>query len=394
MTKSHRSKPVGIAKRIRELPDYLFAGIERKKAEALAKGKNLIDLSIGDPDQPTPPNIIQVMRLAVEDPANHGYPPYAGLSRFREAVAAWYQRRFEVKLDPGKEVLALIGSKEGIAHIPLAFLNPGDLSLIPSPAYPVYNIGTHLAGGEAYFMPLSREKGFLPDLEKIPARVAKGAKLLFLNYPNNPTAAVASKEFFEEVVKFAWQYGIIVCHDAAYSEIYYDDYLPPSFLEAEGAKEVGVEFHSLSKTYNMTGWRIGFVVGNAEAISALGKLKTNIDSGVFSAIQVAGIEALNGDQAPVEKIRSTYRERREVLVKGLREVRLEVDSPKATFYLWIRVPKGYTSVGFAEHLLEGGVVSTPGSGFGSAGEGYVRMTLTKDKDQLTEAVERIKKIGL
>lgn len=390
----HRFKAAEIAKRIRELPDYLFAGIDRKKEEALAKGMVLIDLSIGDPDLPTPQNIIQAMKLAVENPATHGYPPYAGLLSFREAVAAWYERRFNVKLDPGKEVLVLTGSKEGIAHIPMAFLNPGDLSLVPDPAYPVYEIGTHLAGGKSHSMPLSRENGFLPDLEKIPVRVAKRAKLLFLNYPNNPTAAVASKEFFEEAVKFAKQYGIVICHDAAYSEIYYDGYLPPSFLEAEGAKDVGVEFHSLSKTFNMTGWRIGFAVGNAKAISALSKLKTNIDSGLFSAVQMAGIEALKGDRAIMEKIRSTYRERREVLVKGLQEAGLEIDPPKATFYLWIKVPGGYTSVRFVEHLLEaGGIVCTPGSGFGSAGEGYIRMALTKDKGRLNEAVARIKKIG-
>ncbi len=390
----HRFKTVEIAKRIRELPDYLFAGIDRKKEEALAKGTVLVDLSIGDPDLATPQNIIQAMKLAVEDPANHGYPPYAGLLSFREAVVAWYERRFKVKLDPGKEVLVLTGSKEGIAHIPMAFLNPGDLSLVPDPAYPVYEIGTHLAGGKSHSMPLFRENGFLPDLGKIPARVAKRAKLLFLNYPNNPTAAVANKEFFEEAVKFAKEYGIIICHDAAYSEIYYDSYFPPSFLEAEGAKDIGVEFHSLSKTFNMTGWRIGFVVGNAEVISALGKLKTNIDSGLFSAVQVAGIEALKGDRTIMEKIRSTYQERREVLVKGLQEAGLEIDPPKATFYLWIKVPGGYTSVRFVEHLLEaGGIVCTPGSGFGSAGEGYIRMALTKDKDQLNEAVTRIKKIG-
>ncbi|UCD85336.1 MAG: LL-diaminopimelate aminotransferase [Deltaproteobacteria bacterium] len=393
MTKSNKTKPE-IARRIRELPEYLFAGIDRKKAEALAKGVVLIDLSIGDPDQPTPSNIIRAMKLAVEDPANHGYPPYEGTNSFREAVATWYKTRFGIELDPVKEVLVLTGSKEGIAHIPMSFLNPGDLSLVPDPGYPVYNVGTRLAGGGSYYLPLSRENGFLPDLEKIPARAAKRAKLLFLNYPNNPTAAVAGKEFFGEAVKFAEKYRILICHDAAYSEVYYDDYLPPSFLEVEGAKEVGVEFHSLSKTFNMTGWRIGFVVGNAEAISALGKLKTNIDSGLFSAVQVAGIEALNGDRTVMEKIRAVYQERREVLVKGLKEAGLEIDPPKATFYLWIKVPSGYTSVGFVEHLLEaGGIVCTPGSGFGLAGEGYIRMALTKDKDRLNEAVARIKKIG-
>ena len=298
-------------------------------------------------------------------------------------------------LDPDDEVLALIGSKEGIAHLPLAFLNPGDYSLITSPGYPVYHAGTIFAGGRSFFLPLQQEKGFLPDLGKVPAEVAERAKLLFINYPNNPTAAVADKGFFAEIVTFARRYHLIVCHDAAYSEIFFDGHSPNSFLEVEGAKKVGVEFHSLSKTYNMTGWRIGFVVGNREVLAGLGKIKTNIDSGVFQAVQWAGIEALEGDQSDVEQIRQIYQRRRDVMVRGLREMGLEVTPPRATFYLWVRVPPGYDSASFASLLLnEAGVVVTPGNGFGEAGEGYVRFSLTVPESRLEEAVGRFQRIIL
>ena len=282
------------ADRLRKLPPYLFKEIDRKKTELRAKGIDLIDLGIGDPDLPTPSHIIEAMKQAVGEPVNHRYPSYSGMLEFRAAVAQWYKKRFGVDLDPEKEVLTLIGSKEGIAHLPLAFINPGDVSLVPSPGYPVYNIATLFCGGESYAMPLLRENGFLPDLDAVPADVVRRAKVMFINYPNNPTAAVADRGFFEKVVTFAARNHILVCHDAAYSEVAYDGYRPPSFLQARGAKDVGIEFHSLSKTYNMTGWRLGFAVGNADVIAALGKIKSNIDSGAFNAIQMAGIAALIG----------------------------------------------------------------------------------------------------
>ena len=289
-------------------------------------------------------------------------------------------------------MISLIGSKEGIAHLPLAFIDPGDVALVPSPAYPVYNIGTIFAGGESYFMPLIEENNYLPDLNSIPEDVAKRAKIMFLNYPNNPTSAVASREFFEKVVSFAKEYQILVCHDAAYTEMAFDGYSPPSFLEVEGAKDVGIEFHSLSKTFNMTGWRIGFAVGNKQVIEALGAIKSNIDSGVFQAIQMAGLEALNGDPSCIKEMQSIYERRRDIMVDGLRDAGFELDKPKATFYLWVKVPKGYTSTEMTKLCLEKGVVVTPGNGFGSPGEGYVRMALTQGEDRLMEAISRIKSI--
>ena len=385
---------VEVSDRLKGLPPYLFAEIDRLKEEVRNRGVDIIDLGVGDPDLPTPKRIVEALKMEAEDPRNHRYPSYEGLLQFRESVAGWYKRRFGVDLDPVTEVVSLIGSKEGIAHIPLAFTNPGDYNLVPDPAYPVYSTATLFAGGQSHYMPLLEEKGFLPDLEAIPSDVAKRSKLLFINYPNNPTSAIADRRFFERVVDFARSYNIIVCHDAAYTEIAYDGYHPVSFLEVEGAKEVGIEFHSLSKTYNMTGWRIGFAVGNRDVIAALGKVKTNIDSGVFQAIQYAGIEALEGDQSCVEEMKGIYQERRDIMVQGLREAGLPVDPPKATFYLWVPVPEGYTSKEFASHLLgNGGIVVTPGIGFGRHGEGYIRMALTVDRDRLIEAVERIKKIG-
>jgi LL-diaminopimelate aminotransferase len=317
------------------------------------------------------------------------------MGAFNGAVARWYKKRFHVALDAGSEVVTLIGSKEGIAHVPLAFINTGDIALVASPGYPVYHIGTQFAGGEVYFMDLFKENDFLPDLDAIPADVAERAKMMFINYPNNPTAAVATKAFFESVVDFANAFNIIVCHDAAYSEMAYDGFEPMSFLEVKGAKSVGIEFHSLSKTYNMTGWRIGFAVGCAEIIEGLGQIKSNIDSGAFQAVQLAGMAALEGDQVCVAEMRQTYQERRDVLVDGLTSMGLSVDKPKATFYLWIEVPEKYTSAAFSSRLLtEAGIVTTPGNGFGAAGEGYVRMALTVTKDRILEAVDRMKSIGI
>lgn len=386
--------PIQYAERIRTLPPYLFAAIDDMKRKAIERGMDIINLGIGDPDLPTPGPIIETLRRAAGDPRHHQYPSYDGMLSFRTAVAEWYRRRFGVALDPTSEVLTLIGSKEGIGHIPLAFLDPGDVVLVPSPGYPVYPVATSFAGGTSYFMPLVKQNGFLPDLDVIPKDVAQKAKLMFLNSPNNPTSVVAGKEFFKKVVGFAREHQIIVCHDAAYSEIYYDGQRPASFLEAEGAKDVGVEFHSLSKTYNMTGWRIGFAVGRQEVIAGLGKVKTNIDSGVFQAIQEAGITALQLDDSITEGLRKVYQERRDVLVPGLKKLGLELDTPPAAFYVWIGVPKGFTSASFTAHLIEkAGIVTTPGNGFGEPGEGYIRMTVTTTRERLAEAVDRLQKVG-
>ncbi|RLA92512.1 MAG: LL-diaminopimelate aminotransferase, partial [Deltaproteobacteria bacterium] len=342
---------------------------------------------------PTPQHIIKALKRAVDDPANHRYPTYSGMNDFKDVVAQWYKKRFNVKLDSETEVVSLIGSKEGLAHFPLAFVNPGEIVLVPTPAYPVYHISTLFAGGKSFFMPLVSENNFLPDLESIPHETASQARILFINYPNNPTSAVADMVFFDKVVEFARENEILICHDAAYTEMAFDGYQAPSFLEADGAMEVGIEFHSLSKTYNMTGWRIGFAVGNRKAIEALGTIKSNIDSGVFQAVQLAGIEALRGDQACVREMVQVYAERRDLMVKGLRDAGYEVESPKATFYLWVRVPEGHTSTKVATRLLEdAGLVVTPGNGFGEPGEGYFRIALTQKRERLAEAVQRIKAV--
>ena len=384
-----------IAQRIETIPPYLFAEIDKKKEEAIKRGVDIINLGIGDPDQPTPNNIIEKLRESVKDPKTHDYPPYAGTAEFRQAVTLWYKNRFGVDLDPDKEVMALIGSKEGIAHIFLAFIDPGDFSLIPDPSYPVYKTATLFANGFPYIMPLLEENNFLPDLEEIDEEVAQRAKLMFINYPNNPTAAVANKDFFEKVVKFAKKYDILVCHDFAYSEMTFDDYKASSFLEVEGAKDVGIEFHSLSKTYNMTGWRLGFAVGNKEAISALSIIKTNVDSGVFKAIQEAGIEALTGLQNNIEKMNEIYTRRRNVVINGLNKLGWSLKPTKATFYIWIPTLNKMDSMEFSNRLLEKtGIIVTPGIGYGEYGEGYVRIALTVDEKRLEEAIERMEKSGI
>jgi len=383
------------ADRIKNLPPYLFAKIDQMKTEIKKKGVDIIDLGVGDPDLPTPPHIIKALQAAALDPKNHRYPSYTGMLEFRGAVAQWYQGRFQVNLDPKTEVISLIGSKEGIAHIPLAYINPQDTVLVPEPGYPVYNTATLFAGGNPYFMPLLKENNFLPDFSAIPQEVLTRAKLMYLNYPNNPTAAVADRSFFEQAVKLAQQNQIILCHDAAYTEIFFDGYKPISIMEIPGAKEVAIEFHSLSKTYNMTGWRAAFAVGNPDIIAALGQVKTNIDSGLAQFIQQAGITAMLGDQSLLNDIRNTYQERRDLLVAGLKEVGFEVAVPKATFYLWIKVPEGFTSSDCTAHLLtNAGIVTTPGNGFGSSGEGFIRMALTIGKERIAEVVERLKKLNL
>jgi LL-diaminopimelate aminotransferase len=386
---------VELATRLSGLPPYLFAEIDKVKDEMRRKGVDLISLGIGDPDIPTPPHIVKALQVAAEKASNHQYAPYEGTQAFREAVSEWYQRRFGVRLDPATEVMSLIGSKEGIGHLPLAFLNPGDVVLVPDPGYPVYHAGTLFAGGESVTMPLHASNGFLPDLKKIPPEQARRAKIMFINYPNNPTAAVAPKGFFQEVVEFAHRHNIIVCHDAAYSEVAFDGYRPLSFLEVDGACEVGIEMHSLSKTYNMTGWRIGFAVGNAQILAGLATIKTNLDSGVFMAVQDAAIAALTGPDDCVEEMRNFYQRRQDIAVSGLQEIGLHAERPRATFYLWLPVPPKYTSSELTTRMIrEAGVVPTPGIGFGAYGEGFIRLSLTVDDQRLREAIERLKKVGL
>ncbi len=382
------------AERLQLIPPYLFKEIDEKKEQVRARGVDIIDLGVGDPDLPTPEFIVERMREAVRDPGTHRYPLYSGMNTFREAVARWYQRRFGVELDPETEVLTLIGCKEGIAHLPLGMNDIEDVNLVPSPAYPVYQMGTLFAGAHPYILPLLQENQFFPNFRDIPPVEARDAKLFFFNYPNNPMAAVASREFFAQVVEFCREYQIVAVHDASYTELAFDGYRPPSFLETPGAKELGIEFHSLSKTYNMTGWRLGMAVGNATVLAALGKIKSNIDSGAFNAIQMAGIAALDSDQSCVAENCRIYQERRDVLVAGLKKLGFAVEPPKATFYLWLPVPQGMTSMQFAGHLLEtAGIVCVPGVGFGQPGEGYVRMALTVPKERLEEAVARMAKVG-
>ncbi|MFB3819234.1 MAG: LL-diaminopimelate aminotransferase [Candidatus Methylomirabilales bacterium] len=382
------------ADRLRALPPYLFAELDRMKQEQVKKGVDIISLGIGDPDLPTPPHVIQALAVTAADPKNHQYPSYEGMPAFRQAAADWYRARFGVRLKPETEVLTLIGSKEGIGHLPLAFVNPGDVVLVPDPAYPVYAAGTLFAGGEPYAMPLRPAHDFLPDLRALPADILKRARVLWLNYPNNPTGAVAPRTFLAEAVAFARDHRLILAHDAPYSEVAFDGYRPLSVLEIEGAKDVAVEFHSVSKTYNMTGWRLGFAVGNAEILAGLGRVKQNLDSGVFQAVQYAGMAALAGSQECVAENNRIWQERRDVLVEGLASVGIRVAPPKATFYLWAPVPRGFTSQSFcAELLMKAGVVVTPGNGFGQAGEGFVRMAFTVGVDRLREAVARIRKLG-
>jgi LL-diaminopimelate aminotransferase len=388
--------PIAIkkAERIQKLPPYLFAEIDRLKRQVAARGVDLINLGIGDPDTPTPPHIVARLREAAGNPANHRYPDYEGLPSFRRAAAEWMRTRYGVTLDPETEIVSLIGSKEGIANMAVAFVDPGDVVLVPDPGYPVYHIGTSFNGGVTHRMPLRRENAFLPELDAIPAEVARRAKLLWLNYPNNPTSAVAPRSFFADAIRFAERNDVILCHDAAYAEIYFGE-RPPSILELPGGRDVAIEFHSLSKTFSMTGWRVGFAVGNAELVAGLGKVKTNVDSGVFQAVQEAAIAALGGDPAVVDRLRALYRERRDVLVGGLNAIGLPCEPPAGTFYVWVPVPKGLTAAALATRCLtEAGVVVTPGNGFGDAGEGYIRLTLCSPVERLREAVERLRQLGV
>ncbi len=382
------------SERTQKLPPYLFVQISKKIAEKKAKGEDVISFGIGDPDIPTPSHIVERLTHASRDPANHRYPETEGLPELRKAIADWYQDRFGVLLDPAKQVLPLIGSKEGIGHIALCFIDPGDVALVPDPAYPVYAAGTMFAGGELYFLPLKEDKGFLPDLDAVPANILRKAKVLWINYPNNPTGAVADLDFFERVVFFAEKHGLCVCHDGPYSEVAYDGYRPISFMQAPRAMQVGVEFHSLSKTYNMTGWRIGMAVGNAAAIDALMRIKSNIDSGIPQAIQYAAIAALRGPQDCIREHNAIYQRRRDLLLRSIAKIGLQARPPKASLYVWARVPDGYSSVDFTARLLdEAGVVVTPGTGYGKAGEGYVRFSLTLQDDRFMEGIKRLSAFG-
>ena len=378
------------ADRVRALPPYLFAKIDAMKAEAVARGMDLISFGIGDPDLPTPPHIIQALQQAVENPEYHQYPSYTGMLKCRAACTDFYQERFGVTLDPKTEAVTLIGSKEGIAHLPLAVINPGDLVLVPDPAYPVYDTATHFVGGEVYRYGLLAEDNFLPDLDAIPGEVADRAKMLVVNYPNNPTGGSATLDDYVRMYEYAVRHELIVLSDLAYSEMYFEEPAPPSFLQVPGAMDRTIEFYSLSKTYNMTGWRVAYAVGNRDLVAALGKIKTNVDSGVFGAIQEAAITALRGDQQCVADMREIYRERRDLLVPALADLGLKATPPRATFYLFARLPEGISSVDYTARLLnETGVVVTPGEGFGQRGEGFIRFALSVNAERIKEAVKRL-----
>ncbi|MFA5034345.1 MAG: LL-diaminopimelate aminotransferase [Candidatus Margulisiibacteriota bacterium] len=379
------------SKRLEKIPPYLFVKIEEKKAELIKSGMDVIDFGIGDPDLPTPAHIFKKMHEVLETKEAGNYPSTKGELTFRQAVADWYKKRFGVQLDPVNEVCSLIGSKEGIAHLSFAFIDPGDIALVTDPSYPVYKIATTLAGGEVYDLPLTAANGFLPDLDGIPASALKKAKLLYINYPNNPTGAVADLTFFTKAVAFAKKHNLLLVSDLAYSEMGYAGYKPHSVLEVPGAKEVTIEFHSLSKTYNMTGWRIGMAVGNKEAVQALATIKSNVDSGAFKAVQFAAIEALSADQKCVADNNAVFEERAKTLVQGLNSLGWKMADLKATFYAWVPVPKGETSSSFTEKLLDKcGILVVPGSGYGASGEGYVRFAITLPKERIEAAIERLR----
>lgn len=384
-----------VSERLEKIPPYLFAEIDRKIAEAKAKGADVISLGIGDPDTPTLPPVVEAMHKAIDNPANHDYPPYNGTAAFRKAACDWMHKRFGVELDADTEMLANIGSKEAIAHVFFAFVDKGDYTLIPDPGYPVYKNATIFAGGTPFAMPLLEENGYLPDFDKIPEDVAKKSKLMFLNYPNNPTGAVCDLEFLKKAVDFCKKYDILLCFDQAYCEMTYDGYIAPSVLQVEGGKDVAIEFYSHSKSYNMTGWRVGWVCGNKDAVKALGTIKNNIDSGTFKAIQDAAIAAFNADQSYIDNLNKMYQERRDAAEEGLRELGWNIKPSKATFYLWLPVPNGMTSEEFVTLMLEkANVVVPPGNGYGKYGEGYFRVALTKDVETIKKCIQRMKDAGI
>jgi LL-diaminopimelate aminotransferase len=383
------------AERLQSLPQYVFARLDELKANARRQGIDLIDLGMGNPDGAAPASVITAAKNALDEATNHGYPPFEGTANFRSAIAAWYQRRYGVQLDPNSEALPLLGSKEGLGHLALAYINPGDTILVPSPAYPVHFRGPAIAGADIHSIILKPEKDWVIDLNDIPVEVAKKAKILFFNYPSNPTGATAPRSFFEEVVEFAKEYQILLVHDLCYAELAFDGYQPTSLLEIPGAKEIGVEFHTMSKTYNMAGWRVGFVVGNSQIIQGLRTLKTNLDYGIFAALQTAAQTALELPDDYVTQVQQRYRERRDFLIKALGELGWDIKPTKATMYLWIPCPPGINSTDFAlDVLTKTGVVFTPGNAFGIGGEGYVRISLIADLDRLGEAIQRLKDAGI
>ena len=380
-----------LADRVEKVPPYLFVEISRKIAAKKAQGIKVISFGIGDPDLATPSSVIDELRNTSLDTPNHRYPETDGLPEFRQAVADWYKKRFKVTLHPDNEILPLIGAKEGIGHASLCFINPGDIALVPDPGYPVYSVGTWFAGGECHWMNLKESEDWLPNLSDIPSNVAKKAKVMWLNYPNNPTGAIVTKEYFKEVIDFAKSYDIAIMHDACYTEVAYDNYKPISFLEVEGAKDVGLEFHSLSKSYNMTGWRIGMAAGNQEMIDALMVIKSNLDSGIPNAVQYMGIEALKATDKEIEARNQIYQSRRDRVVSTLNDIGLKANAPLASLYVWVKVPNGYSSAEFAELLLEErNVVVTAGNGYGPSGEGYIRLSLTISEEDLEEGIDRLK----
>ncbi len=384
-----------VSERLEQIPPYLFAEIDRKIAEAKAKGIDIISLGIGDPDSPTLQPIVDEMHKAIDNPKNHDYPPYNGTEQFRKGACDWIKRRFGVELNPDTEMLANIGSKEAIAHIFFAYVDKGDYTLVPDPGYPVYHNATIFAGGTPYEMPLLEENGYLPDFDKIPEDIAKKSKLMFLNYPNNPTSATADLDFWKKAVDFCKKYDILLCSDMAYSEMTFDGYKAPSVLQVEGAKDVAIEFYSHSKSYNMTGWRVGFVCGNADAVKALGTIKNNIDSGTFKAIQQAATTAFTVDEKYITDLNNMYQERRDAAEEGFKELGWDIKPSKATFYLWLPVPKGMTSEEFVTAMLEKAhVVVPPGNGYGKYGEGYFRVALTKDVETIKKCIQRMKDAGI
>jgi LL-diaminopimelate aminotransferase len=383
------------ASRLGAIPPYLFAEIDRKIQAKREAGVDVISLGVGDPDLPTPGRVVAALQRAAEDPSNHQYPSYFGLPELRRTIAGWYRERFGVELDPDSEVLPTLGSKDGISHVPLALVDPGEVVLAPNPGYPVYQTGALMAGGEVHPMPLRPENGWLPDLGAIPPALASRAKLMWLNYPNNPTAATAELDFMARAVEFCREHSIVLCHDAPYTEVCFGGYRAPSLLQVPGAKEVGLEFHSLSKTYNMTGWRLGWICGSAELVGLVGQLKTNVDSGVFQAVQWAGIEALRGGEAETEAANRVYESRHRRVVDVLNSLGWRLEPPRATFYVWAPVPPGYDSIGFASHVLEQAAVNlTPGVGFGEHGEGYVRISVTAPDARLDQALDRLRHLRL
>jgi LL-diaminopimelate aminotransferase len=382
------------SERLRKLPPYLFAEIDKKKKAAIAAGRDIINLGVGDPDRPTPSSIIESLQHHAQNPAFHQYALDQGSPELRRSIAAFCKRRYAIDVDPDTEIMALIGSKEGLAHFPLAVLNPGDISLVPDPCYPVYRSSSMFAGGDVYTMPLEPGLGFRPDLDAIPADVYALARLMFLNYPNNPTGGTADLPFFERVVALARQQNFVIAQDAAYNEMYFDQ-PAPSILQVPGAKDVAIEFHSLSKTFNMTGWRVGFAIGGAPMIAALGQIKANVDSGIFTAIQFAGRTALDDYDELTSPIRALYKERRDAFLNALKKIGWDVPAAQATFYVWIPCPAGYTSAALCSRILEeADVVTTPGIGFGRTADGYIRAALTVETPRLIEAVERIGKLKL